>query len=74
MTLEIFLLKMERDIRLSHIALLILVEIANSENFLQTKQRDVRYSAKNFVKSSFSDISKRRVANGTELHRLNQFQ
>ena len=65
---------MESDIRLSHIALLILVEIANSENILQTKQRDVRYSAKNFVKSSFSDVSKRRVANNSELNRLIQFQ
>ena len=46
------------------------------QNWFQNKQRYVGYSAKNFAKSSFSDVRKIRnavVANGTELNGLNLF-
>ena len=58
MTSQIFLQNKQRDVRLSNIALLILPEIANLQNFLLDEKRDVRCSARNFVKSSFSDVRK----------------
>ena len=52
----------ERDVPQSIIALLILLEIANLQNFLQNKQYHARYFARNFAQSSFSDVSKLRNA------------
>ena len=39
-------------------AILILQEIASLQNFLKDKQRVVRYSARNFEKSSASKVTK----------------